>query len=96
MAEAGSEGLGEGGANDDEEASSSGSPSDFLDGRNLVEGRRLLAEFRATISGADPPRLRTFLPLLQAYSEVGDAERAFKLYEDDIVGKEHIMVGERE
>ena len=29
-------------------------------------------------------------------SEVSDAERAFALYEEDIVGKEQILVGERE
>ena len=78
-----------------DEARSSIKATDFADGRNLAEGRRLLAEVRAKVS-RDPLRLRTFLPLLQAYSDVGDVERAFSLYEDDIVGKEQIMVGERE
>ena len=77
----------------DESVAGSG---DTMGGRDLAEGRRLLAEFRAACRVSDPPRLRTFLPLLQAYSEVGDAERAFALYEEDIVGKEQILVGERE
>jgi pentatricopeptide repeat protein len=46
---------------------------------DLGEARRLFDEMRA---GGELPHLRTFLPLLQGYTAVGDIAGAFAVYEE--------------
>jgi pentatricopeptide repeat protein len=78
---------------------------------DVAEGKRLLSEMQALpMSAKATPRLRTFLPLLEACVAAGDTEGAFEMYDlirapplppgggggGVVVGGGGLMVGERE
>lgn len=58
---------------------------------DMEEARRLFSEMREC---GQIPRLRTFIPLLEAYATAGDVERTFDVHTQIV--QAGLVLGERE